>query len=1201
MINKSILLSGINVDDSFDFFQEGDYILLENGQIAVSDTGKDLRVENVKGTTAITNTKYPVTGVHQTLGSCVDIANRRLVWFAYNSLGEHGIYVYDFVAKAVYAVLYSSQVTGGLNFSKDYRVDRNCKVINGLLYWTDNLNETRCINIDSGIKLNQPSYVTDAIAYVSPIDPTSITLIKRPPAYPISFAKVTDGTFVNNYISSNSFKFWYRYSFYDSQISANSAMTDLVPYNYDQDTYNAIDITLPLAENIRPDVEIVQIVVQFGNTGSAYIIKEYNKNNAADAAAIAAHNAGTAITYRFYNDLTGIKLDAVAQVNSQDLVPLKTKTLEIAKDRLFLGSNLKGYNTPNETSLAVGYTDTTTINVPPVTTGTMDEIGFNTPTTVPLVLVGSPINTSTYGLQTQNYNTANPASGMYPTWSDSDMIFNNISASEITLVVNGKGRLWNSITVGEYRYTEISFYWYLSTSTTKTVTKVQTFDVDAGEILDIDFNFSLKVPASTKVWLVVNPDLGVTGENDNKFVVTSSNVYVVEGTTIVYPPPHFKRGGSYKFATAFYDRFRRKCGVVTNTSATLNIPTKGYDPTPANYATWALSNVGSTTQIPDWAYYYQILITKNLQQASFIQSVAQSIFYATKNLSTGVVTYTEDTYNSNSFAIGVNMGGITDLGVGYVYNEGDVVVLSNNDGLQYTLKVLGTNGNWLHCEKKDLGVLGASALWQFEIYTPYKDSMLESYYEATPVYDITNPTEANRVYSTLTGDIYGDSYYLIRSDSVNAYYQCETMNPNDKFWSIWDRSLGWANILDSIGQQLLKFNVSYSDTIIQGSKTNGLNKFQVLNYKTVDSSGGNIQKLQLSSKQEADGNVMLCICTDATFSLYLSETQLVASASNDALAVSNGVIGTINSLKGKYGTNRPETVIEYLGNIFWFDDKNGCVIQYNTNGLTPISSYKMSSLFSKYAKDLDLTSNATLDTLNGFHHVPTAINPLTGRFNITTPALIAESAAPIFPSYGGVIPSYAVSIIDRFDIKTNLAQTLCFDFKENRWKESFEFAGEWYDSFENTMFGFKNGVIYTHDTNSSTRNTFYGVQKPLRILYVDSRPLSGVKQAESIAIESNAVPDFSVCMSKYPNTQITDLTNNDYTNREGVFYANWFRDRLSPSISGTADEKMYKGDSIVGKNILIQLEFQQFNNLCYLSIVNSSDMLSRGQKKIILK
>ena len=38
---------------------------------------------------------------------------------------------------------------------------------------------------------------------------------------------------------------------------------------------------------------------------------------------------------------------------------------------------------------------------------------------------------------------------------------------------------------------------------------------------------------------------------------------------------------------------------------------------------------------------------------------------------------------------------------------------------------------------------------------------------------------------------------------------------------------------------------------------------------------------------------------------------------------------------------------------------------------------------------------------------------------------------------------------------------------ENRWKEVFEYAGEWYDYFENQMIGFKNGAIYTHETNTT--------------------------------------------------------------------------------------------------------------------------------------
>ena len=42
-----------------------------------------------------------------------------------------------------------------------------------------------------------------------------------------------------------------------------------------------------------------------------------------------------------------------------------------------------------------------------------------------------------------------------------------------------------------------------------------------------------------------------------------------------------------------------------------------------------------------------------------------------------------------------------------------------------------------------------------------------------------------------------------------------------------------------------------------------------------------------------------------------------------------------------------ETVVEYLGNVFWYDLNNGQVVQYSSNGLFPISNFKMERLFGR--------------------------------------------------------------------------------------------------------------------------------------------------------------------------------------------------------------------------------------------------------------
>ncbi|MCL5460230.1 hypothetical protein M3M33_16455, partial [Loigolactobacillus coryniformis] len=75
--------------------------------------------------------------------------------------------------------------------------------------------------------------------------------------------------------------------------------------------------------------------------------------------------------------------------------------------------------------------------------------------------------------------------------------------------------------------------------------------------------------------------------------------------------------------------------------------------------------------------------------------------------------------------------------------------------------------------------------------------------------------------------------------------------------------------------------------------------------------------------------------------LYLGEVQLVGSDKNAYLASSPNVIGTVNILKGNFGTVNPESVTEYRGNVYWLDANNGRYIQYSSNGLFPISNYKM--------------------------------------------------------------------------------------------------------------------------------------------------------------------------------------------------------------------------------------------------------------------
>jgi hypothetical protein len=277
---------------------------------------------------------------------------------------------------------------------------------------------------------------------------------------------------------------------------------------------------------------------------------------------------------------------------------------------------------------------------------------------------------------------------------------------------------------------------------------------------------------------------------------------------------------------------------------------------------------------------------------------------------------------------------------------------------------------------------------------------------------------------------------------------------------------------------------------------------------------------------------------------------------------------------------------------------NGLMWQYADNGLVAVSDYNMARFFKNYAKDFLATNNNNLDNINGFHHIPTGIDPFTKELIVECPGFIYSNYADVLPSYSGVVPSYATSIINRFDIYDQLQKTMSFSFEENKWGQNYNYGAEFYEYINNTMIGFKNGDAYIHNSNTTNWNRFYGVDQPMRICGVANLNSSLLRDLANIAIEGNAAPNFTVAMANYPNEQITDLSDEDYTNQQGNFYADFFKDRLSPNVSGTAVDKMYSGDQLTDIAIFWMVEIAAYSDLVWVDAVNLGWQVSRGQASI---
>lgn len=1131
LIEKRMFFGGMNGDDDPKLLDDKSYLNLMNGRVGVTGFGRDGRVENVPGTTQISQSAYPPYGTQQCIGGVVDTENNWLLYFLWNSFSDHGIYCLDFSTPSspiVYPVVYDSQTTDGLGFSKNYRIDRNARVINGVLYWTDNLAQPRKINIRAGINLNRPGTFPDAPQYSGGIDENIITLIRKPPNYILTATKVTQSSPVvnTNFITLFAGKFAAFYNNIDNEKTVLSGYTPLINYNFKSDTFNAVDLIMSFGEMIPQDVQRVNYCVQFGNNPNFFIIKTWDKNNATDAAEIAAHNAGTtALTYRFFNDQTGIPLDSAYSVKPFDSVPLLTKTIETVKDRLHLGNNTEGYDSPTTTSLTASFS-------------------------------------------TQSSGTSYTANVFKLTLSNGAIHYLvDVQVGTVT---------------GYYRVTADD-----TTPPADPITFVSLTFVGAGST-DV---FKYYIPS----WPIPPPS------------VTSFAFYGTTTVTGISNPlldiTAYKSGSPYKVAVVFYDRWMRKCGIVIN-GQTYVTEDRVYSLT--TYTTslnWVLSNSNAVNEIPDWAEFYAVVRTKCLRTTYFLQARSKNIFgstyysmtYVTKNTSNAYV-FTEPNYSPTLAGVGVDITNLSNFGMGYTFSEGDLIKIYIGSSV-YTLRILAQDGRWLVCELQNLGTLNGNTDALFEIYTPYTPSINEAYYEVGTIYAINNPGQSNRTYSVLSDSIPGDITLLERDLSPNNYIT-ENMSPNDTYWMNWFTDAGRPNYIDYIGQVQKPNNISYSNTFIPGTRTNGLSTFDALDEKNTPQEAGIIQKLQAASKITELGNVMLAITTNNVISIYMGEQQLVGASANAFIAQSAEVIGTMNVLKRNWGTQNPETVVEIDGIIFGYDIANGIMWQYAENGLIDIGAYKQTRFYKNYARDYELNNKNNLDNINGFHHIPTGIDYFHKELAVTLPGLIYSNYADVFPSYSGSVPSYATSILNRFDIYDQLGKTMIFSYEKNQWTSDFEFMPEFYLTLKDTLFGFKNGYVYSLYTNTTNWNTFFGTRYPVRLCATGNLNPSLVKDLFNIAIESNVAPEYSVAMATYPNEQITDLTASDYANQEGVFYAPFFRDRLSPNVTGTASRKMYYGDVLKDYVFYVMMEFPEYENLIYINFVNIGYDGSRGQKQI---
>jgi hypothetical protein len=1255
---KKYFKGGLNSDVDPDLLPEGDYLNAFNVKISSASDGSAGVLRLAKGHTkkvAIADNKDPndvlEISTEDVKHMVVDEENGDIYIFKSGSVTGGGgtaapvIYKCSPPYTSVQSILEEGAVnqwepSGNTDFKWGSFVSG--KKVGENLIWINDKGYQFSLNVDAWYNVYQAEYADQVGFLGEDFGIADISLIKRPPAKQLIPTKTVDYSFTKNFIKDYAFQFSYRYTYVGGEVSVHSPLSEEINVNQEGELWNAIDVLVPYEEVPPSSVRSIEVICENKITGALNIVKRWDSMIASERDEISDHiNTSAYLQFRFYNDKVYETVDGAYYAKQFDSVPVKSYSIEIAKDRLFLANNVEGYDTPKSITLTAttnsqSTSDSKSLDIYEVdlkynvqvndggtllyfdhwyTTWAVYTAGSGTPGWYEVNIEGG---TASY----TDLSISHPGSGFQCTLNSTVTNLSTVIGSREYIYLSGWANGGNN---GLFRVTA-------TTSTSATLQAVRflsptptneaagpsiTMKIKPAKVLDSNSGPHSTIPSSSVAlsslyymgstladfadnqlltmseWATGRsisslPATGIVTLESQTSTDTTSNLTVTGFSGVNLKP--FKSDSKYALGIQFYDWAMRKCGVYTKDSLIVSIADRGYAINSADMSiSWTLPS-GTQTEIPTWAKYYSIVKSDNLSTRYFLQGETEyidasnaQVSYAKKDADgVWVVATNALAWGADVVGVAIDIQPLLNKGFGYIYAAGDTIKLYNKDNsaLNKELKIIDTSGRYVIAEPFDFGTLDVTdAEWRYEIRRPYLSSTVEPFYETT-IYKINNWGTGTRAYSVLTDVLSGDVYI----ESAIEY-----MSLSQRFRNNWFRNLGRPCFIDSIGQVSRKNSVRWSNTFIPGTNINGISTFEAIDYEDLPVELGPINKLQLTSKAQSEGSVMLAIGQNRTASMYLGETSVIDNTGQSLLATSGKIVGTVNLLRGIFGTTCPSSVVEYDGVVYWADILNECVVRYSSNGLYPISDNGMKNFFRNYFKkkksevnEYDITQSPYL--YGGY-------NPLTNEYVLSF-AACSESAA-----------NYPDSSAKRYhDIRMMYrtgtpAGSVAFSAEDEVWTSFYSHSGP-YVTVGGKLYSFVKskytnpdgervaGGLFVFEKDSAD-GSFGGATKQCFISFPFNEAPNNIKIFHALSVEGTAIPDETFIETFNPNNQITNLADGDWTLREGVYYAEIFRDRLSPNVSGNSDEKMYKGDKMRGVNAFVTMRFSD-PSAFYIKFINTN-------------
>lgn len=348
-IQKNFIKGRMNKSLDERLVPQGEYIDALNVRLGSTETQEIGAVENSKGNELLVELEFkgsPLSVDARCIGAFEDGANETIYWFVHdksNTLSSTGkvdmIVSYDTRNSVLFYHVISTSV---LNFNEDYLVN-GINLIDDLLFFTDNLNPPRKININR-------VYLKPNASTVDQVTEQDISVIVKPPLNPPTLQQLKIGG-GENYMEELLLSFAYRWQYEDGEYSALSPFSQYAftpgPYNFNYGTYsqegmrNAFNSVNVSFDTGGRNVKNLDIVFKFSTSTSVNVIERFNKENEGWV-----DNSIQNINFTNKKVFTALPEEQLLRL--YDNVPLKAQAQTIMGNRLMYGNYVDGYNIEKE-------------------------------------------------------------------------------------------------------------------------------------------------------------------------------------------------------------------------------------------------------------------------------------------------------------------------------------------------------------------------------------------------------------------------------------------------------------------------------------------------------------------------------------------------------------------------------------------------------------------------------------------------------------------------------------------------------------------------------------------------------------------------------------------------------------------------------------------------------------------------------------